>query len=190
VEMVPAAGGSDETRGAKEWSQATPLHPLKPDHGLRLLDSQLQTEITIETNVNVTLVNGKTASEVENLPVVSAVTENDLWDITTDANAKIVIRMTATAESVSNLFISLDFCLCPSFVPDRPCCFFVCSSFSSSLWRLSSPLEHRSYRTLNAPLAPFAGRHPHSTPKEKKGEEKKTCFHPYNLTSPHPRLFP
>lgn len=187
--MVPAAGGSNKTRGAKEWGQTTPLlHLSKPDHGLRLLDSQLQTEITIETNVaanvNVTLVNGKTASEVENLPVVSAATENDLWDITTDANAKIVIRMTATAESVS-----IETCSSLSISVSIPLS-FPTLSFLLFLLVFSSfpPLEYQSHRTLNAPLPPFTGRHPHSTPKEKKGGKKKRVFIPTTLR-PHTHVF-
>ena len=54
----------------------------------------------MNVNANVTLVGGGTANEVENLPVV--VTGNGLWCIMmTAASAKIVVRMTATTESVS-----------------------------------------------------------------------------------------
>ena len=124
MEMVPAAIVSNKTWKVKEWSQTTPpLHLLKPDRGLRLLDIQLQTVFVIEVgetttnvtgaanvNVNVTLVNGETASEAESLPVVLAVTENGIM---MDANSKTVVCMTVTTESVSNLFISPSFILDP-----------------------------------------------------------------------------
>jgi hypothetical protein len=111
MEMVPAVVGSNETRKAKGWSQTTPLHLPKPDHPLGLLNTQLQTLIETEmggtatnvaaaANANLTPVNGETASEVESLPVVLAVTGNGLW---TDARA--VAHMTATTENVSNPFI-------------------------------------------------------------------------------------
>lgn len=102
-----------------------------------LLDTQLQMVIMIEMGETVTNVaaaanvNGETASEVESLSVVSAVTENDLWDTTMDANVKIVVRMTATTESVSNLFISIPL--------SSSTLLFLCSSFSSSLYRSSLP---------------------------------------------------
>ena len=138
--MVPATVGSNETRKTEEWSQTTPpLHQslIKPDQRPSFPDTQPQTLIAIEiaravihpllrtpggtmTNVteavnvsaNVTLVGGGTANEVESLPVV--VTGNGLWCIMMmDASAKIVVRMTATADSVS---------VCPlSPFRSRPC---------------------------------------------------------------------
>ena len=139
-EMVSAVVGSNET---KTWSQTTPpLHLLiKPDHGPKLLDAQLQTQTRIEnvivgaivllrtcggiaTNVvvaNVTTVNGgETVNEVErSLPAV--VTGNGLLRIRMDAGAKIVLPTIATAESVSvnspplRFFCSRSSCFAPSF---------------------------------------------------------------------------
>lgn len=101
----------------------------------RLLRTGGGTATNVAAAANVTLTNGEAADEAESLPVVVVVvvTENGLWDITLNANAKIVIRMAATAENVSNPFLSrFNF----SFVLD-PCLFFASRFLHFSTGHLS-----------------------------------------------------
>lgn len=134
------------------------------------------TNVAAAANANVTLTNGEAADEAESLPVVVVVTENGLWDITLNANAKIVIRMAATAENVSNPFLSrFNF----SFVLD-PCLFFAPCFLHFSTGHLSPP-EYRGHRTLKAPATLVRPALPSLILQKKKGKK-----YPY---VPHISLF-